>query len=427
MGLNTVILQVRPQADAFYVSELEPWSEYITGREGTAPNPLWDPLEFAVFEAHIRGLELHAWVNPFRAKAETAKSPMAPNHFARHRPQMVRPYGKHLWLDPGEPEVREHCARVIMDIVNRYDIDGLHMDDYFYPYPEKDGRGVTLAFPDDTSWQAHGRTAGFSDKSDWRRANVDRFVEDIHTLVREAKPWVKFGISPFGIWRPDNPPGVRGLDAFELLSADSRKWLDRGWVDYLSPQLYWNIDAPQQSFPALLTWWVGQNSEFRHIWPGISVARIGQDRQAMEIARQIDLVRRQPGSTGYILYSANSLQRNRGGVADVLRGTVLTEPALVPPSPWMLTNAPVLADFTAIPIPNQPELRLTWSAANTNEVARFAFQSRYGRQWKLEIVPAHINQRIFAQRLGHRVPDEIRLIPIGRTGLEGNSGLWRRR
>ena len=425
-NLNAVIFQVRPQADAFYASAREPWSEYLTGREGVAPVPFWDPLQFAIQEAHQRGLELHAWVNPFRVKAETARSPMATNHFARYQPNMVRSYGQHLWLDPGEFDARAHSYAVIMDIVERYDIDSLHMDDYFYPYPIKDGRGNLIPFPDDSSWETHGRTAGFNNRGDWRRANIDRFVQDVHLGIQEAKPWVKFGVSPFGIWRPGHPPSVRGLDAYDVLAADARKWLQNGWVDYLAPQLYWNIQAPQQSFPELLDWWVSQNIESRHIWPGISAARIGQDRNATEIARQIDVVRHQTGSTGYLVWSANALMGNKGGVTALLGQNNWKEPAIVPPSPWLGTNTPALADFLAGPVPGRPDIQIQWRLNDTNSVARFALQTRFKREWKLEVLPATASHRVFSRRPNQELPDEVRLTPIGRTGLEGNSGIWRR-
>lgn len=426
LHLNAIILQVRPQADAFYFSALEPWSEYLTGREGQAPAPYWDPLQTAIHETHRRGLELHAWVNPFRVKSESARSPMATNHVARFHPHWMRPYGKDLWMDPGDPEVRAHSLDVIFDIVRRYNIDGLHMDDYFYPYPIRDNQGNWIPFPDDTTWEHHGRAAGFNNRGDWRRANIDRFVQDVHLGIRELKPWVKFGVSPFGIWRPGYPASVRGLDAYEVLAADSRKWLQEGWVDYLSPQLYWTLQAPQQSFSALLGWWVGQNIEYRHIWPGIAVARVGQDRDALEIQRQVELVRFQVGSTGYLLWNASSVVQNRGGVGGLLSSTQWKEPALIPASEWLGTNAPVLVDFTVRPIPNRPAVRVEWAVGQTNDLARFTLQTRQNDRWALQILPAQARGHVFAKTSDQEVPDEVRLTPIGRTGFAGNAGIWRR-
>jgi uncharacterized lipoprotein YddW (UPF0748 family) len=252
LRLNAIVLQVRPGCDALYASKLEPWSEYLTGTMGRAPEPSYDPLAFAVTEAHRRGLELHAWFNPFRARHAAAKSPAASNHISKTRPELVRKYGALLWLDPGEAAVHEHSLRVILDVTRRYDVDGVHLDDYFYPYPEKTAAKQVVPFPDDASWRKYQKSGGKLARDDWRRDNVNRFVQRLYASVKAEKPWVKVGISPFGIWKPGNPPGVRGMDATQEIFADALKWFHAGWVDYFAPQLYWSIDAPEQSFPALL-------------------------------------------------------------------------------------------------------------------------------------------------------------------------------
>ncbi len=274
LKLNAVIFQVRPACDALYQSSIEPWSEYLTGIQGRAPSPFYDPLAFAVAEAHKRGLELHAWFNPFRAHHAQAVSPIAPNHVSRAHPEWVRPYGKLLWLDPGEPAVRDYSVRVVMDVVKRYDVDGVHFDDYFYPYAETNSAGVKMDFHDDATWKKFGASSGLA-RDDWRRHNVDLFINEIYHHIKAEKPWVKFGISPFGIWRPQNPPGIKGFDAYSEIYADSLKWLHEGWCDYFSPQLYWGIEPPAQSFPALLAWWNGQNIRHRHIWPGMDSLKVG--------------------------------------------------------------------------------------------------------------------------------------------------------
>ena len=263
-GLNAVIFQVRPAGDALYESSIEPWSEYLTGRQGKAPSPLWDPLAFAVKEAHARGLELHAWFNPYRAKHPSAKGPLARSHLSRTNPSLVKTYGTHLWMDPGEPAVRARTLKVVLDVVKRYDIDGVHLDDYFYPYKEKRTNGST-DFPDDASFKKYRKAGGDLDRDDWRRSNVDKLIEAMHVGIAKTKPWVKFGISPFGIWRPGNPESVVGFDAYTQLYADSRKWLRAGWVDYFTPQLYWAIAPEKQSYPKLLAWWAGQNEKGRHL------------------------------------------------------------------------------------------------------------------------------------------------------------------
>ena len=299
LHLNAIILQVRPAADALYASRLEPWSEYLTGVQGRAPSPWYDPLAFAVQEAHARGLELHAWFNPYRARQSRAKSPPSASHVARTMPSLVKSYGPYLWMDPGEPAIRRRTLAVVLDVVRRYDIDGVHIDDYFYPYQEYDRRGRVIDFPDTRSWKRYRKGGGRLARADWRRHNVDELVKQLYTGVHAVKPWVKFGISPFGIWRPGNPPSITGYDAYERLYGDSRKWLRSGWVDYYTPQLYWPIAQIPQSYPTLLGWWVEQNEKGRHMWPGNYTNKVGPGRDqgwaADEVLEQIRITRAQPG------------------------------------------------------------------------------------------------------------------------------------
>ena len=314
LGLNAVFLQVRPAADAIYPAKDAPWSEYLTG---TGEAPAYDPLAFAIDEAHKRGLQLHAWFNPFRARHATAVLPLADAHVAKRRPDLVRTYGAQLWLDPGEPDAHRELIAAVCDVVRRYDVDGVHMDDYFYPYPEGE-----LAFPDDATWRRYGRRL---QRDDWRRENINRMVRTLYTSVKAIRPDVVVGISPFGIWRPGHPRQIRGFDAYDKLYADSRLWLRRGWVDYLAPQLYWPIDKREQSFTALLRWWLGQDWRRRGIVPGMSVSRVANGQPnaipATEIARQIRAARG-AGARGFILFSARALMDNRGGVADAVADAV---------------------------------------------------------------------------------------------------------
>jgi uncharacterized lipoprotein YddW (UPF0748 family) len=339
LNLNAILLQVRPAADALYASRLEPWSEYLTGTQGRAPDPYWDPLEFAVREAHARGLELHAWFNPYRARDTGARSPLSSTHIARTNPELVLPYAGFLWMDPAEPAVRERTLRVVLDVVRRYDIDGVHIDDYFYPYPENNRRGVEIPFPDDRSWKRYQRGGGTMTRADWRRSNVDSLVRALNDGVHRTKPWVRFGISPFGIWQPGNPPGVQGLNAYSVLYADARKWLREGWLDYLTPQLYWPTTKPQQSYAGLLAWWVGENYKGRHIWAGNFTSRAGAPGASAfpvsELLEQIRVSRRQPGSTGNVHFSMVSFLRNQAGMNDALVAGPYATPALPPASPWL--------------------------------------------------------------------------------------------
>ena len=346
-GINTVVFHIRPAGDAVYQSQLEPWASLLSGQQGT--NPGYDPLAFAIDEAHKRGMELHAWINPFRAgnTSDTLKT-VAP-HLFRARRDLVRVYGGNIWMDPGEPDVQDHSMRVIRDIVTRYDIDGIHADDYFYPYVVNDNAGKPLAFPDDATFAKYG---GGLLRDDWRRANIDRFVERMYREVHTIKPAIKVGLSPFGIWRPGFPTGVNGLDAYASIYADSRKWLQQGWMDYMAPQLYWAITAPQQSFPALLDWWMSQNSMSRHVWPGLAAYRVNDGTSSafsmQEIPDQIRTTRTRPQGTGHMLYNTTwTLTRNGGALASLLASDLYKSQALVPASPWLDATPPAAPSLVA--------------------------------------------------------------------------------
>jgi uncharacterized lipoprotein YddW (UPF0748 family) len=340
-NMNAVVFQVRPAADAIYNSELEPWSEYLTGTMGIAPADNFDPLEFAVTEAHRRGLELHAWFNPYRAAHTARKSPISEDHISRTQPELVKEYGAYLWLDPGDQQAAAHSKQVIMDVVDRYDIDGVHFDDYFYPYPINDSDGKEIDFPDEPSWQAYlARTpkAEQLSRHDFRRNNVNEFVRYISESVHQRKPWVKFGISPFGIYRPGHPESIKGFDAYSKLYADSRLWFQEGYVDYMSPQLYWPIDQEPQSFKTLLSWWQEQNAHDRHLWPGMYTSKVEANNKGLapsELVDEIELVRSQVEGPGHIHFSIKAIAQNRSGLRDILQTQVYFKPALVPATEWL--------------------------------------------------------------------------------------------
>jgi len=335
LGLNALVFQVRAACDAFYPSALEPWSEWLSGTQGEAPDPAWDPLQFAIQGAHARGLELHAWFNPYRARHEKSVSPLASDHVARAT-DLCLPYGKYLWLDPGREAARAHTLRVVLDVVDRYDVDGVHVDDYFYPYPQK---GV--AFPDDRSF-ADARRQGFTgDRSSWRRHNVDRLIEALAREVHARKRWVKFGISPFGIARPGLPPGIKGFDQYEALGADVLAWLRAGLCDYLAPQLYWPIGQKEQSYTTLLAWWPTQNAKHRHLWIGNATGNAGKKNWPKdELLAQVQCTRAEPGASGNIHFSMKALLHDRGGIATALREGPYASRALVPASPWLDATPP---------------------------------------------------------------------------------------
>lgn len=409
LKLNAIIFQVRPACDALYKSDIEPWSEYLTGRQGQAPSPYYDPLEFAVTEAHKRGLELHAWFNPYRARHKNAKSPIAANHISKTRSDLTRPYGNYLWLDPGEPDVQALALRVVLDVVKRYDIDAVHFDDYFYPYPEKNAQGRNLDFPDEASWTKYGAASGLS-RADWRRRNVDSFIQRINQAVHAQKPWVKFGLSPFGIWRPKNPAGIEGTDAYEVLYADARKWLQQGWCDYMAPQLYWGFEPKRTSFPALLGWWKQQNIANRHLWPGInSYATIEPEKlwPVSEIANQITLMRKS-GVQGEIHWSHSALMKN-----EALRHKLETEfyqqPALIPAFRWLDSTPPARPKLTAQVKGNNSTF--FWSTTDTNAPALWVLQSREFSDWKTQIIPARSTTHTFSLK-----PDLVAISAVDRSG-----------
>jgi uncharacterized lipoprotein YddW (UPF0748 family) len=418
LNLNAVILQVRPSTDAFYESTLEPWSEYLTGTMGRAPEPRYDPLRFAVAEAHARGLELHAWFNPYRARQVGAKSPIADSHVSRTKPHLVRQYGRLLWMDPGEAETQDHSLAVILDVVRRYDVDGVHIDDYFYPY--KNG---TLQFPDSASYARYARGGGTLDRDDWRRSNVDAFVRRMYDAVKREKPWVKVGVSPFGIYRPGHPAGACCFDQYTELYADARKWLREGWLDYWTPQLYWAIGARQQSYPMLLRYWAEQNVKGRHLWPGnftsLVGARSGRSFPAAEIDSQIRLTRAQPGATGNVHFSMVALLRNQGGIADSLLLGAYSEPALVPASPWLGSRAPAAPRVT---LRLDEETGRSSVELEPSAGARpwlWVVQSRYGSLWTTEVVPGVERAHPLRPPATRGAPDEVRAFGVDRLGHAG--------
>ena len=370
LKMNAVILQIRPQADALYSSSIEPWSPWLTGTMGKSPG--YDPLAYWIEQGHARGIEVHAWFNPFRALSN-ADHTCSGNHISRTKPHLIKRYGSILWCDPSHPETRSQALAAILDVVRRYDIDGVHLDDYFYPYPSGN-----LRFND-------GKTPA------QRRAVVDAFVSQLYSSVKKQKPWVRVGISPFGIWRPDVPDGIEaGVDAYEHLAADARKWLQNDWVDYMAPQLYWRISPQKQSYPVLLEWWRAQGT--RPVWPGIATTRIQSTedpgRPASEIINQIELSRKLGGQNyvGHLHWSAKGLMKNQGGISTALR-KVYTQPAAVPPMPWLSKSVPAQTAASASASGSNATVR--WPAPQG--ISKVAVQARKSGVWHtIAIVPASV-------------------------------------
>ena len=385
LHLNAVILQVRPACDAFYQSAYEPWSEFLTGEQGRSPG--YDPLEYAVKEAHKRGLQLQAWFNPFRASHPSEHGKLAPSQIVNTHPQWIIHYDGMDWLDPGEPGARAYSLKVILDVVKRYDIDGIHLDDYFYPYPVQDKSGKDIPFPDDKEYNHYRNSGGSLDKYAWRRENIDSFIRDLYTRVKAIKPWVLVGISPFGIWRPGHPAQIKGFDSYNKIACDARLWLQKGWLDYLSPQLYWKIDQPAQSFPVLLDWWKKQNIKGRHIWPGLYSSKVRGGSGSWppeEIINQIRLTRESSTSPGDVQFSMSALM-------DPLLGTPLLkelfqQQALVPSSPWLSHSAPGKPILKLII--HQSGIQLKWKEPEKKDrVWQWVVQLRRHGQWETLILP----------------------------------------
>lgn len=435
LRLNAVILQIRPACDALYASPLEPWSEYLTGQMGKAPEPYYDPLDFAVVAAHARGLELHAWFNPYRARLiDDNQGPAAPEHISVTHPEWVKRYGRFLWLDPGEPAVQDHSTAVIMDVVRRYDIDAVHMDDYFYPYrePLRDANGKALLdeqgqsrfqpFPDDGSYRKYQAGGGKLGRDDWRRDNVNHFIERLYAAIKAEKPAVKLGISPFGIWKPGYPAQIKGMNQYDMIYADARLWFMRGWLDYFAPQLYWSIEGPDQSYPVLLRWWAEQNTKARHLWPGLFTSRVRDTGESSFVPRQISYQiqwsRLQSGASGHIHFSMKPLLENSQGVADLLAAKVYADPALVPASPWLDDTLPGRPRVALTKNILSDMLEITWQPAQDESAWLWTLYIKRKGQWSGQILPA--DRRHFAvPYAGADAVESVEIAAVGHQGQEG--------
>ncbi len=329
VGINTIIFQVRPEADAWFESSLEPWSRYITGTQGK--NPGWDPFDYLIREGHKRAMEVHAWINPYRVRTSPTKT-LVPDHLFFKKRELFVEYGEYIWFDPGIPESREHILTVVKDLVNRYDIDAVHMDDYFYPYPIE---GKT--FGDSQSFKKYGLPKGFTEatKADWRRNNVNELIKELHATIHATKPWVQFGISPFGIYRNDatgkNGSKTRGFTNYDGLYADILLWVKKGWVDYLVPQLYWEIGHKSADYQTLVRWWA-ENSGNVPLYIGQDVVRTMKpdNSKQSQLWKKMQLAAEEPAVSGHCLWPAYEVTGNTVKIADSLQLKYFKYPALHP-------------------------------------------------------------------------------------------------
>ncbi|TAH22794.1 MAG: glycoside hydrolase [Cytophagales bacterium] len=347
IGINAVIVQVRPSTDAFYHSDRELWSEWLTGKQGSSPKPFYDPLAFMIEEAHKRGMEFHAWFNPYRAIYDTtARKQMIHNeHITNRKPEWFIQYGKNKYFNPAIPQVRQYITDIIADVVSRYPIDAVHFDDYFYPYPI-----AGIAFDDAQSFEKY--KGNLTNISDWRRGNVNLLIESISNKIKEIKPKVKFGVSPFGIWRNqrDDVQGSQtttGTTSYEHLYADIRLWLKNGWIDYVVPQVYFHHQFKPAPYPSLLNWWAS-NSFGRHLYIGQAAYKIGSKTDTLwqnfgEMPAQLRLNRQYKEVQGSVFFSSKSLTNKSLTIADSLKNDFYKYPALVPLMAWkdnLPPNAP---------------------------------------------------------------------------------------
>jgi uncharacterized lipoprotein YddW (UPF0748 family) len=335
-GMNAIIVQIRPSADAFYPSPYEPWSQWLTGAQGRPPAPYWDPLQFMIEEAHKRGFEFHAWLNPYRANANIGKASIAPSHITRLHPEWFLEYGGKQYFDPGNKQGQHWVVDVVRDIVSRYDVDAIHMDDYFYPY-----RIAGKEFPDSKTYAQYGN--GLS-RGDWRRSNTDSIILALSHTIKEVKPWVKFGISPFGVWRnqsqdPEGSPTQGGQTNYDDLYADILLWTRNGWIDYVIPQLYWEMGHPKVAYETLINWW-SQHAYGRHMYIGHGVYRaLEKNSKAWhdpnQLPRQLQLLRQTPNVQGSAYFSSTTFYSNPNGWNDSLKNNYYRTPALIPPMEWL--------------------------------------------------------------------------------------------
>lgn len=399
LRLNAIILQVRPNGDAVYQSAIEPWSAWLSG---PGQNPGYDPLAYAISEAHRRGIEVHAWFNPFRATVSS--KPVGRGHISHRQPGWLLKAGSTTMLNPTRSQARGHVLKVIMDVVRRYNVDGVHLDDYFYPYPPHHN-------------VADGRTPA------QRRAAIDSFVQELYRQIKATKPHIRVGISPFGIWQPGFPECVQaGVNAYEDLACDARKWLKEGWVDYLAPQLYWRCEGPQ-SFPALMRWWSSINPS-RPVWPGIASVRINSKedpgRKAAEIGRQITFSRelaRQ--SAGQLFWSWKSLGTNRGGIQQELQ-RFYRSIALPPAMPWSGSSRPARPSVQAQD--SAGGCTITWQGNARKWVLQVGSK---GRWFTMDVLPGNCNKITLPARVANTL-DRIAIRPISPTGVSGIPGILAR-
>lgn len=399
-GMNAIIMQVRPAGDAFYPSTLEPWSEFLMGKQGLPPSPFYDPLAFMIAETHKRGMEFHAWINPYRAVFNTKNSSISPNHLTKTHPNWFIDYDHKKIFNPGLPEVWQHTNRVVRDLVMRYDIDAIHLDDYFYPYkvPGKE-------FMDDATYKKYNRGL---QKEDWRRSNCDTIIKQMSATIHSIKPGVQFGISPFGVWRnnSDDPIGSNtkaGVSNFDDLYADILLWLKKGWIDYVIPQLYWEHGHPLADYDELVKWWDQHNYQ-RNLYIGHGIYRAGTNaawKNSTEIPYQIQQQRTLQNTRGSAYFSSVTFKNNPNHWNDSLQNNYYKKPALQPTMPWL-----VQYEVASPLVHKKTETTYQIEIRDPKKVKQIAILSVTNKQYEVEAV----------------LPSETKFIQFNALGIEKKMG-----
>ncbi|MFW5706448.1 MAG: glycoside hydrolase family 10 protein [Bacteroidota bacterium] len=386
-NMNTVILQIRPAADAFFQSDLEPWSQWLTGTQGQAPDPFYDPLDFAIMECRKRGIDIHLWLNPYRAELDTARNALSEDHPMRRHPEWFVTYGQMGYFNPGLPQTRDHVSHVVADLVRRYDMDAIHFDDYFYPYP------ITgEEFPDSAAFAKHPHGFSPEQKDDWRRHNVDLIIKQLQDTIKSIKPHVAFGISPFGVWRnqtidPKGSATTAGVTNYDDLYADILKWQKEGWIDYVTPQLYWHIGMPAADFSILAHWW-SENTYGCHLYVGQGLYRLDpvsttqEWRTSEEISRQLNIIRSIPNIEGSMFFSAKHLRSNPLQLKERLLQDHYRYPA-IPPVNNRVQQLTVEPPSNPVMVVSTSQVKLSWERSEDHK-SYVVYRFRLGKPENIE-------------------------------------------
>jgi len=414
MNMNAIILQVRPSGDAFYKSKYEPYSSYLTGSQDIAPD--YDPLEIWIKKAHEQGIQLHAWINPLRVGTPSLQE------YALNSP-IYKDFTYKLnkgfyWIDPGIKKARNYICNIVYDIISNYKVDAIHIDDYLYPY--SDYLEKNEDFPDKKVYKEYKNKGGNLNKSEWRRENANELVQSIYKTIKEYNYKILFGISPFGIWQPGYPEEIKGKNSYQEIYSDSKKWVENGWADYFSPQLYWPIYKTDQSFPLLLSWWKSINTKKRHLWVGINLASKYTENKdkASEYSSQIYISRTLLGDdAGVLQFRMSWLLENIGGIKDTWINKVYKKSALVPKTKWV---APYELKEANIKIKKyQDDIILDWSYSSSFNNARQIIYIYYKNTfWDYEIIDKNLRTKTIKQNLDNQI-EAIMIIPTDILGNEG--------